>query len=203
MKLIKVFNLSSLVQNSTYFSLAPDLSCGMIPRVDSAAELHQRSTMAELSCGTGVYSSSDVDNYTRHISSCIPVCLQGVSPPECLSRGLHPALCRHCHQKGAIKAHEVGQQEDWKSEARSFHLPSIVKWNFCPSMIWAAGFPQWLWVLEYCKILQMGKSVSVYTLVFFTQCLDTTVTEKEMIFSMNQKLGVRSNYPVADRGTPL
>lgn len=47
-KLIKVFNLSSLVQNSTYFSLAPDLSCGMIPRVDSAAELHQGSTMAEL-----------------------------------------------------------------------------------------------------------------------------------------------------------
>lgn len=57
--------------------------------------------------------------------------------------------------------------------------------------------------VEFCKALQMGKSVSVYTLVSFTQCLDTTVTEKEMIFSMNQKLGVRSNYPMADRGIPL
>jgi len=54
-----------------------------------------------------------------------------------------------------------------------------------------------------CKILQMGKSVLVYALISFTHCLDTTVTEKEMIFSMDQKLGVRSDYPSADRDTPL
>lgn len=54
-----------------------------------------------------------------------------------------------------------------------------------------------------CKALQMGKSVSVYTLTSFAQCLDTTVTRKEKIFSMNQKLGVRSNYPMADRSIPL
>lgn len=57
--------------------------------------------------------------------------------------------------------------------------------------------------LGICKALQMGKAVSVYTLDSFTQCLDTTETEKEMIFSMNQKLGVRSNYLMADRGIPL
>lgn len=49
----------------------------------------------------------------------------------------------------------------------------------------------------------MGKSVSVYTLISVTQCLDTTVREKKMIFSMNQKLGVRSNYPMADRHPSL
>lgn len=106
MKLIKVFNLSSLVQNSTYYALAPDLSCRMTPRVDRAAVLHQRSTMAELSC-VHVCTAPVMWCYTCHISSCIPVCLQGMSPPSCLSSGFHPALCRHCHQKGAVKTHEV------------------------------------------------------------------------------------------------
>lgn len=50
MESIKVFNLSGLVQNSTYFALAPDLSCRVILRVGRAAVLHQRGTMAELSC---------------------------------------------------------------------------------------------------------------------------------------------------------
>lgn len=126
MKSIKVFNLSSLVQNSTYFALAPDLPCRMIQRVDRAAVLHQRSTMAELSCAQ-VCTAPVMWCYTSHISSCIPVCLQGMSPPSCLSSGLLPALCRHCHQKGAVKTHEVCQQEDSKSKARSFPLPGNVK----------------------------------------------------------------------------
>lgn len=54
-----------------------------------------------------------------------------------------------------------------------------------------------------CKISQMGKSVLVYALISSTHSLDTTVTKKEMIFSMNQKLGVRSNLPLADRRTSL
>lgn len=164
MKSIKVFNLSSLVQNSTYFALAPDSSCGMILRVDRAAVLHQRSTMAELSC-VQVCTAPVMSIITQVISSCLPVCLQGMSPLTCLSSGLPPALCRHCHQKGAIKTHKVGQQGDSKSRARSFPLPGNVKWNFCPSRIWAAGFPQWLWVLNTAKHCRWA-SLSQFTLLF-------------------------------------
>lgn len=124
-KSIKLFNLSSLVENSAYFALAPDLSCSMILRVDRAAVLDQRSTMAELSC-VQACTTPVMWCYTSHISSCTPVFLQGISLPSCLSSGLHLALCRRCHQKGAIKTHGVGQQEDSKSKARSFPLPGNV-----------------------------------------------------------------------------
>lgn len=57
--LIKSIECLMLGWNSTYCALASNSSCGTLLRVDTEAVLYQMSTMAKLSCGTSVYSSSD------------------------------------------------------------------------------------------------------------------------------------------------
>lgn len=112
-------------------------------------------------------------------------------------------LCRNDDQERAIKAHEVCQQAGLRkwghelSSARQYEV-RVVPINDLSSWIPMAALS-----VGACKILQMGKSAWVYALISFTHCLDTTVTEKEMFFSVNQKLGVRSNYPLAEREPPL
>lgn len=110
---------------------------------------------------------------------------------------------RNDDQEGAVKTHEVGQQGRLRkqghelSSARQYEV-RLLPVNDLSSWILTVAL-----TVGACKILQMGKSVLVYALISFTHCLGTTVTEKETIFSMNQKLGVRSNYPLADRDTLL
>lgn len=106
---------------------------------------------------------------------------------------------RNDEQEGAVKAHEVGQQGRLRKQGHELSSARQYEARLLP----ISDLSSWILTVALtvgaCKILQMGKSVLVYALISFTHCLGTTVTEKEMIFSMNQKLGVRSNYPSADR----
>ena len=112
-------------------------------------------------------------------------------------------LCRNDDQEGAIKAHEVGQQGRLRKRGDELSSATQYEVRLLPINDLSSWIPTVALSVGAWKILQMGKSVLVDALISFTHCLDTGVTKKEMIFSMNQKLGVRSNYPLADRDTPL
>lgn len=112
-------------------------------------------------------------------------------------------LCyRNSDQEEVLKL-TVGQQGGLRK--RGHELSSARQYEVQPLPIsnLSCWIPMKTLSVGACKVFQMGKSVLVYALISFTHCLDTTVTKKEMIFSMNQKLGVGQNCPLPGRDTPL